>query len=58
MYDPSFDLARETMLRKQLRRRGIHDRGVLGAMARVPRERFVAPPARSLAYADRALAIA
>ena len=58
MSDPSFDPAREAMLRKQLRRRGIHDRGVLGAMARVPRERFVDPPARSLAYADRALAIA
>jgi protein-L-isoaspartate(D-aspartate) O-methyltransferase len=57
MSDPSFDLARELMLRKQLRRRGIHDRRVLDAMARVPRERFVAGPARPLAYADRALAI-
>ena len=57
MSDPSFDPARETMLRKQLRCRGIHDRGVLGAMARVPRERFVAASARGLAYADRALAI-
>jgi protein-L-isoaspartate(D-aspartate) O-methyltransferase len=58
MSDPSFDPAREVMLRKQLRRRGIHDRGVLDAMARVPRERFVADSARTLAYADRALAIA
>ena len=57
MSDPSFDLARELMLRKQLRRRGIHDRGVLDAMARVPRERFIAESARPLAYADRALAI-
>ncbi len=57
MSDPSFDLARETMLRKQLRRRGIRDRGVLGAMAKVPRERFIAESARLLAYADRALAI-
>jgi protein-L-isoaspartate(D-aspartate) O-methyltransferase len=57
MSDSSFDLAREVMLRKQLRRRGIHDRGTLDAMARVLRERFVAQPDRPLAYADRALAI-
>jgi protein-L-isoaspartate(D-aspartate) O-methyltransferase len=57
MADPSFDLAREQMLRRQLRRRGIHDRGVLDAMGRVPRERFVAEPVQVLAYADRALPI-
>jgi len=45
------------MLRKQLRGRGIRDRRVLGAMAKVPRERFVPEDGRSDAYSDRALAI-
>jgi len=39
----------------QLRRRGIADERVLDAMARVPREQFVPPEARDLAYADAAL---
>jgi protein-L-isoaspartate(D-aspartate) O-methyltransferase len=50
-------LAKEIMLRKQLRRRGIHDARVLAAMAKVPRERFVSPETREHAYADRALGI-
>ncbi len=45
------------MLREQLQRRGIHDRRVLAAMQRVPRERFIAASLGGLAYADRALAI-
>jgi protein-L-isoaspartate(D-aspartate) O-methyltransferase len=49
--------AKEQMLRNQLQHRGIHDRGVLAAMAKVPRERFVAPELCNEAYADRALAI-
>ena len=52
-----FQFAKQQMLRKQLRQRGIHDRRVLAAMAKVPRERFVTPEAFSEAYADRALAI-
>lgn len=39
----------------QLRRRGIDDERVLDAMARVPRELFVPPAARDLAYDDAAL---
>ena len=51
------ELARHSMLREQLQRRGIRDRGVLAAMQQVPRERFIAPALAGLAYADRALAI-
>jgi protein-L-isoaspartate(D-aspartate) O-methyltransferase len=39
----------------QLRRRGITDERVLDAMTRVPRELFVPPAARGLAYEDAAL---
>jgi protein-L-isoaspartate(D-aspartate) O-methyltransferase len=49
--------AREQMLRTQLRHRGIVDRRVLDAMAKVPRERFVLPTDIDQAYADRALGI-
>jgi protein-L-isoaspartate(D-aspartate) O-methyltransferase len=42
---------------RQLRARGIDDRRVLEAMARVPRERFVPEELRPLAYADEALPI-
>jgi protein-L-isoaspartate(D-aspartate) O-methyltransferase len=41
-----------------LERFGIRDERVLGAMARVPREEFVAPADRDVAYGDHALAIA
>jgi protein-L-isoaspartate(D-aspartate) O-methyltransferase len=42
----------------QLERFGIRDRRVLEAMARVPREEFVAEVDRDVAYGDHALAIA
>ena len=45
------------MVERQLRRRGIHDERVLGAMGRVPRELFVPEPERPRAYADGALPI-
>jgi len=54
---PDFTSQRLEMVRRQLRARGITDRRVLAAMARVPRERFVLPEMRHLAYADRALTI-
>jgi protein-L-isoaspartate(D-aspartate) O-methyltransferase len=57
MNGPDFQAARQRMLRKQLRRRGIVDPRVLAAMARVPRERFVDPSTRDQAYSDQALAI-
>ena len=45
------------MVEHQLRARGIGDERVLAAMARVPRELFVAPELRGHAYADAALPI-
>jgi protein-L-isoaspartate(D-aspartate) O-methyltransferase len=52
-----YELARQQMLRTQLKARGITDRRVLEAMSKVPRELFVPPASRADAYADRALAI-
>src|SRR4029079_11534524 len=52
---PDFAAARLAMVESQLRPQGVTDRGVLCAMGEVPRERFVADGARSLAYADRAV---
>jgi hypothetical protein len=49
--------ARYTMVRDQLRRRGIHDRRVLEAMQTMPRDAFVLPELIDEAYADRALPI-
>jgi protein-L-isoaspartate(D-aspartate) O-methyltransferase len=45
------------MVERQLRARGIADERVLGAMARLPRERFVPEERRPIAYADEALPI-
>ena len=45
------------MVERQLRRRGIHDEGVLEAMGEVRRELFVPEELRSQAYADGALPI-
>lgn len=57
MADADLEAAKEHMLHKQLQCRGIHDRGVLAAMGKVPRERFIGPELRNEAYADRALVI-
>jgi protein-L-isoaspartate(D-aspartate) O-methyltransferase len=56
---PMVDLAaeRDRMVRRDLAGRGIRDPRVLAAMGRVPREHFLPPELRSLAYADRALPI-
>ena len=51
------DRAREDMVRRQLRGRGIHDDRVLQAMAQVPREKFVAAGWESDAYSDQPLPI-
>jgi protein-L-isoaspartate(D-aspartate) O-methyltransferase len=45
------------MVEHQLRRRGIADERVLAAMGRVPRELFVPPDLREVAYEDTALPI-
>jgi protein-L-isoaspartate(D-aspartate) O-methyltransferase len=50
-------VAREEMVERQLRRRGISDARVLAAMARVPRHLFVPENLRHLAYEDGALPI-
>jgi protein-L-isoaspartate(D-aspartate) O-methyltransferase len=54
---PEPDAAREAMVGEQLRRRGIVDERVLGAMAAIPRDAFVPDEARWEAYADEALPI-
>jgi protein-L-isoaspartate(D-aspartate) O-methyltransferase len=51
------DGARQRMLRRDLRGRGISDERVLDAMSRVPREMFVQPGDERAAYTDRALPI-
>jgi len=48
---------RETMVRRDLRARGIRDERVLAAMSRVPRHRFVPTEHRHAAYADTPLPI-
>ena len=48
---------RRRMVERQLRRRGIGDERVLGAMEEVPREAFLPPGVRDDAYADSALPI-
>jgi protein-L-isoaspartate(D-aspartate) O-methyltransferase len=55
--DVELDAAKAHMIEAHLRARDIVDPRVLEAMARVPRERFVPPALRDLAYADGALPI-
>lgn len=45
------------MVQRQLMTRGINDARVLAAMAKVPREEFVAPESRSASYEDGPLPI-
>jgi protein-L-isoaspartate(D-aspartate) O-methyltransferase len=52
-----FAAERQKMVEQQLKPRGIRDDRVLGAMAKVPREEFVAENLRSQAYTDGALPI-
>lgn len=54
---PDFARARERMVEAQLARRGIRDPRVLDAMREVPREAFVEPGLRDLAYEDCPLSI-
>jgi protein-L-isoaspartate(D-aspartate) O-methyltransferase len=49
---PDWAAERREMVEKQLRRRGIRDRRVLSAMLAIPREEFVPPESRVLAYMD------
>jgi protein-L-isoaspartate(D-aspartate) O-methyltransferase len=50
-------LERDQMVAYQLADRGIRDRTVLDAMARIPRERFVPEHVTEVAYHDRALPV-
>jgi protein-L-isoaspartate(D-aspartate) O-methyltransferase len=45
------------MVREQIRARGVDNLSVLEALREVPRDRFVTPEVRPLAYTDHALAI-
>lgn len=52
-----YEKARKIMVERQLIGRGIRDRRVLEAMARVPRHLFIPEELRELAYADQPLPI-
>ena len=54
---PDWAVERQKMVDHQLRRRGIRDERVLGAMLEIPREQFVPPEERVSAYADRPIPI-
>jgi protein-L-isoaspartate(D-aspartate) O-methyltransferase len=53
----NFASARQRMVEKQLRQRGIEDERVLAAMEEVPREEFLPEALRGRAYEDSALPI-
>lgn len=52
-----FEEARKRMIENQLVRRGIRDAGLLEAMGKIPRHRFVGKEMKDEAYADRPLPI-
>jgi len=54
---PDYDEARERMVERQLRARGIRDERVLAAMRLVPRHEFVPEELRNRSYKDCPLAI-
>ena len=54
---PEFAAQRQQMVERQLLARGINDQRVLAAMAKVPREEFVAPDSRAASYEDGPLPI-
>ena len=52
MTEQNFERMRRAMVASQLRPTGVNDAPVLDALGAVPRERFVPPAWRSLAYVD------
>ena len=54
---PDFAAARQAMIESQLRPQGVTDPAVLEAMGTVPREDFLPPHTRPLAYVDRAVSM-
>lgn len=57
MKSTDYSWKRERMVEEQIKRRGIEQKGVLEAMAEVPREMFVPEKYRTTAYSDRPLPI-
>jgi protein-L-isoaspartate(D-aspartate) O-methyltransferase len=55
--EEKFERRRREMVEQQIARRGVEDDNVLEAMRTVPREAFVPPRYRSMAYSDRPLPI-
>jgi len=55
--EDGYDRARQRMVDQDIRRRGIQDTAVLGAMSRIPRHLFVPEDVRSRAYGDHPLPI-
>jgi protein-L-isoaspartate(D-aspartate) O-methyltransferase len=54
---PDYAAARAAMVEGQLRPEGVTDPAVLDAMGNVPRESFLPPHTRALAYVDRAVSM-
>jgi protein-L-isoaspartate(D-aspartate) O-methyltransferase len=54
---PDWSAERREMVEKQLRRRGIRDARLLAAMGGIPREQFIPPESRLLAYRDEPIPI-
>ncbi|MGV1015523.1 MAG: protein-L-isoaspartate O-methyltransferase, partial [Methyloceanibacter sp.] len=52
-----FECQRDSMVESQLRPNEVTDAGVLAAMRTLPRELFVPPALRGLAYMDEALEV-
>ncbi|MBL50823.1 MAG: protein-L-isoaspartate O-methyltransferase [Candidatus Marinimicrobia bacterium] len=53
----NFEIQRKKMVEDQIQKRGVRDRSVLSAMARVEREKFVPEQFRDMAYSDGPLPI-
>jgi len=54
-FSMDFEAARQQMIQQQVRAWDVLDPAVLEVLARVPRERFVAPQYREIAFADSAI---
>ena len=55
--DDSFPAQRQRMVKEQIAARGVMNPRILRALGSVPRDEFVPPDSRALAYADRPLPI-
>jgi protein-L-isoaspartate(D-aspartate) O-methyltransferase len=55
--DDPYASARQQMIETQIRKRGVKNENVLRAIATVPRQEFVPPQSRGMAYADEPVGI-